>query len=263
MLHREGELHLRAHTQHTHVSNFNVTSGVTKTILIYTKFFHQSSEGLNQRIKREKKSQRCDESFHQHQSGHSCIRGQRARRLACPVSALCCACTQTGSAVGLSACTCTQTSLDVCLSQRGSMVLMCVCQTSLPVVITSLHTLWSSNERIRGGGGRAALTEGSRGVQFSGGQVGSGEIPALVVVVLHIQGAQFGEVDPQHAAAVEDVLTVQRLKDSRTQPPQGPPYSRRAPTHRPSPRLYAQACACFYACVCDSRPWRAEHARHH
>lgn len=70
------------------------------------------------------------------------------------------------------------------------------------------------------------LTEGSGGVQFSGRQVGSGEVSALVVVVLHVQRAQFGEVDPQRAAAVIDVLTVQRLKDSRiNRPPtaDGPP----------------------------------------
>lgn len=35
------------------------------------------------------------------------------------------------------------------------------------------------------------LTEGSCGVQFSSWQVGSGEVSALVVVVLHIQRAQF------------------------------------------------------------------------
>lgn len=59
----------------------------------------------------------------------------------------------------------------------------------------------------------ARLTEGSGGVQLSRGQVGSGEVSALVVVVLHVERAQFGEVDPQRAAAVVDVLTVQRLKD--------------------------------------------------
>lgn len=60
------------------------------------------------------------------------------------------------------------------------------------------------------------LTEGSCGVQFSSRQVGSGEVSALVVVVLHIQRAQFGEIDPQRAATVVDVLSIQRLKDRRT-----------------------------------------------
>lgn len=36
-----------------------------------------------------------------------------------------------------------------------------------------------------------ALTEGSCGVQFSSWQVGPGEVSALVVVVLHVQRAQF------------------------------------------------------------------------
>lgn len=117
-----------------------------------------------------------------------------------------------------------------------------------------------------------ALTEGGGGVQFSGGQVGSGEVSALVVVVLHVQRAQFGEVDPQRAAAVIDVLTVQRLKDSSIYLLHRPTCSRRAPdTNRkriivgpraPSPQLYAHTCAGFYECACDSRPWRAEHAWH-
>lgn len=62
----------------------------------------------------------------------------------------------------------------------------------------------------------APPTEGGGGVQLSRGEVGSGEVSALVVVVLHVERAQFGEVDPQRAAAVIDVLTVQRLKDRRT-----------------------------------------------
>lgn len=103
-------------------------------------------------------------------------------------------------------------------------------KTSLRVVFTSLNTL-ELNERICGGGcWDGPLTEGSRGVQFSGRQVGSGEVSALVVVVLHIQRAQFGEVDPQRAAAVIDVLAVQRLKDSRIDLLHRPTYRRRPPT---------------------------------
>lgn len=61
------------------------------------------------------------------------------------------------------------------------------------------------------------VTEGGGGgVQLSRGQVGSGEVSALVVVVLDVERAQFGEVDPQRAAAVINVLPVQRLKDRKT-----------------------------------------------
>lgn len=60
------------------------------------------------------------------------------------------------------------------------------------------------------------LTEGGGGLQLSARQVGSGEVPALVVVVLHVERTQFGEVNPQRAAAVIDVLTVQSLTDRRT-----------------------------------------------
>lgn len=62
----------------------------------------------------------------------------------------------------------------------------------------------------------APPTEGGGGVQLSCGQVGSGEVSALVVVVFHIERAQFGEVYAQRAAAVIDVLAVQRLKYRRT-----------------------------------------------
>lgn len=65
------------------------------------------------------------------------------------------------------------------------------------------------------------LTEGGGGVQLPRGQVGSGEVSALVVVVLHVERAQFGEVDPQRAAAVVDVLTIQRLKDRTASTCQG------------------------------------------
>lgn len=61
----------------------------------------------------------------------------------------------------------------------------------------------------------AGLTEGGGGVHLSGREVGSGEVSALVVVVLDVERAQLGEVDPQRAAAVVDVLTVQRLEDRK------------------------------------------------
>lgn len=55
---------------------------------------------------------------------------------------------------------------------------------------------------------------GGGGVQLPGGQVGSGEVAAFVVVVLDVERAQFGEINPEGAAAVVDVLPVQRLKHS-------------------------------------------------
>lgn len=61
----------------------------------------------------------------------------------------------------------------------------------------------------KGGGGGAGR------VQLSTRQVGSGEVAALVVVVLDVERAQFGEVDAQRTAAVVNVLAVQRLKHSR------------------------------------------------
>lgn len=45
----------------------------------------------------------------------------------------------------------------------------------------------------------------------SAGQVRSGEVSALLVVVFDIEACEFGEADPQSAAAVIDVLSVQRL----------------------------------------------------
>lgn len=45
----------------------------------------------------------------------------------------------------------------------------------------------------------------------SAGQVWSGEVSALLVVVLDVEAGEFGEADPQGAAAVVDVLSVQRL----------------------------------------------------
>lgn len=45
----------------------------------------------------------------------------------------------------------------------------------------------------------------------SAGQVRSGEVSALLVVVFDVEAGEFGEADPQSAAAVIDVLPVQRL----------------------------------------------------
>lgn len=66
---------------------------------------------------------------------------------------------------------------------------------------------------------RGGLTEGcSHGrvlhgwLAVSRGQVGPGEVTALLVVVLDVEAGEFGEADPQSAAAVVDVLSVQRLK---------------------------------------------------
>ena len=58
---------------------------------------------------------------------------------------------------------------------------------------------------------------GGGGIQLTARQVGPGEVAALVVVVLDVERAQFGEVDPERAAAVIDVLTVQTLKEKRPQ----------------------------------------------
>lgn len=52
------------------------------------------------------------------------------------------------------------------------------------------------------------------GLVVSGGQVRSGEVAALFVVVFDVEASEFGEADPQGAAAVVDVLSVQRLKHS-------------------------------------------------
>ena len=40
------------------------------------------------------------------------------------------------------------------------------------------------------------------------GQVGTRVVPALVIVVLHIQADQLGEVDAEGAAGVVDVLPI-------------------------------------------------------
>lgn len=63
---------------------------------------------------------------------------------------------------------------------------------------------------------RPLPTEGGGRLQLAARQVGSGEVTALVVVVLDVERAQFGEVDPQRAAAVVDVLTVQRLRHKQS-----------------------------------------------
>ncbi len=64
-----------------------------------------------------------------------------------------------------------------------------------------------------------ALTEGCShgwmlhgGLTVSGGQVRSGEVAALFVVVFDIEAGEFGEADSQSAAAIIDVLSIQRLK---------------------------------------------------
>lgn len=70
--------------------------------------------------------------------------------------------------------------------------------------------------------GEGVLTEGcGHGRMLQGGlmavsgrQVRPGEVSALLVVVLDVQAGQFGEADPQGAATVVDVLSLQRLKHS-------------------------------------------------
>lgn len=44
-----------------------------------------------------------------------------------------------------------------------------------------------------------------------GRQGGVGEVPALVIVELDVEALQFRVVDTQRAAAIVDVLSVQRL----------------------------------------------------
>lgn len=50
------------------------------------------------------------------------------------------------------------------------------------------------------------------GLRICGGEVWSGVVPALVIVVLHIQAGEFGEADSQGTTGVVDVLPIQRLK---------------------------------------------------
>lgn len=66
------------------------------------------------------------------------------------------------------------------------------------------------------------LTKGCRhagglqaGLTFSRGKVRPGEVTTLLVVVLDLEAGEFGEADPQRAAAVVDVLSIQRLKHMR------------------------------------------------
>lgn len=61
----------------------------------------------------------------------------------------------------------------------------------------------------------AGLTEGCShglvlhgGLAVSGGQVWSGEVSALLVVIFDVEAGELGEADPQGAAAVVDVLSV-------------------------------------------------------
>lgn len=51
------------------------------------------------------------------------------------------------------------------------------------------------------------------GLAVSGGKVRSGEVAALLIVVFDVEACEFGEADPQSAAAIIDVLSVQRLRD--------------------------------------------------
>jgi len=77
-------------------------------------------------------------------------------------------------------------------------------------------------DRGGGDGGGGGLTEGSHGwvlearLDVPGGQVGPGVVAALVVVVLDVEAGELGEADPQGAAGVVDVLTVQRLEHTHT-----------------------------------------------
>lgn len=61
-----------------------------------------------------------------------------------------------------------------------------------------------------GGGGDGLGLE--RGRAVPGGQIGTGVVSALVVVVLDVQAGEFGEADAQRTAGVIDVLSIQRLK---------------------------------------------------
>lgn len=56
------------------------------------------------------------------------------------------------------------------------------------------------------------------GLAVPRGQVWAGVVPALVVIVLHIETRELGEVDAQRAAGVVDVLSIQRLRGNKTSP---------------------------------------------
>ena len=53
------------------------------------------------------------------------------------------------------------------------------------------------------------------GVVVAARQAGIGVVTALVIVVLHVETRQLREVDPQRAAAIVDVLTIQRLRHTK------------------------------------------------
>ena len=59
---------------------------------------------------------------------------------------------------------------------------------------------------IGGGHGRVQCR-----LAVTGWELGPGVVPALVIIVLDIQVDQLGEVDPQRAAGIVDVLAVQGL----------------------------------------------------
>ncbi len=65
------------------------------------------------------------------------------------------------------------------------------------------------------GGGHGRVLHG--GLAVSGGKVRSGEVAALLVVVFDVEAREFGEADPQSAAAIIDVLSVQRLRDRQAE----------------------------------------------
>jgi len=94
--------------------------------------------------------------------------------------------------VSVCVCVCVSLCVCVCLCVRVSLC-VCVCLTE--------------------GGGHGRVLHA--GLAVSAGQVRPGEVAALLVVVLDVEAGELGEADPQRAAAVVDVLAVQRLKDSR------------------------------------------------
>lgn len=53
------------------------------------------------------------------------------------------------------------------------------------------------------------------GLAVPAGKVRSGEVSALLVVVFDVEAGEFGEIDPQSAAAVVDVLAIQRLSQQQ------------------------------------------------
>lgn len=51
------------------------------------------------------------------------------------------------------------------------------------------------------------------GMAIPSREVRPGVVTALVVIVLHIQTGQLGEVNAQSAASIVDVLSIQRLQE--------------------------------------------------